>query len=646
RSKGGSTVFIEPQAVVDANNALRALEADEQAEIDRILAEISAEVGACAHALLLNQELLVALDLIFAKGKLAEDMKAVRPEIQEGGAGVALTLSMARHPLIDSARVVPISLALGGAYNALIITGPNTGGKTVTLKTVGLFLLMAEAGLFLPAEQASIPLVRQVFADIGDEQSIEQSLSTFSAHMRNIVEIVRDAGSQTVVLLDELGAGTDPTEGAALAIALLEELRGRGALVLATTHYTELKKYAIAEEGVENASMEFDVETLSPTYRLRLGIPGSSNAFEIAGRLGLPARVVQDAAARLDSGSIAFAAVIEQAEQDRVAAEADRAAAVSLREEAERERAALRNQRSRFEEKQEALLEKGRAGATAKIEEAEEYADIVKSELKELLDEAETLLARARNGSDSWAMDGDGGGRSRGDFYRGLDEGRKALRKLKAEYAADGGGDARGAGSGTSAGASGGGKGRNKRAKRARDRAGSGAASAAHGGQDAVAGALQKEEIRPGLTVLLTSINQQAEVLSPPDERGEVSVQAGRIRMTVPVDSLRRVEGKGKARVDRESSGRISIVRTKVSSIATSVDVHGMNLDDALMQSDKYLDDAFLAGLHEVSIIHGRGEGILKNGIRAMLKKHRHVKTSRPGDAFEGGDGVTIVTLK
>ncbi|MDR1043223.1 MAG: endonuclease MutS2, partial [Clostridiales Family XIII bacterium] len=321
RSKGGATVFIEPQSVVNANNALRELGIEEEREIDRILAELSALIAEIAEGLRVNQEMLTRIDFIFAKGLLACDMKANEPAIHEGH---TLEIVNGRHPLIDRNAVVPVSLTLGIDYNTLIITGPNTGGKTVTLKTVGLFVLMARAGLHLPASRATIPAVKSVFADIGDEQSIEQSLSTFSSHMKNIVEIVGKADSESIVFLDELGAGTDPTEGAALAIAILETLGRRGCLIMATTHYTELKKYALAATGVENASMEFDVDTLSPTFKLRVGLPGRSNAFDISRKLGLPEHVVARAAESMDSGSIAFETDIEQAAANRQAADAAR----------------------------------------------------------------------------------------------------------------------------------------------------------------------------------------------------------------------------------------------------------------------------------------------------------------------------------
>ncbi|MDR0357353.1 MAG: endonuclease MutS2, partial [Clostridiales Family XIII bacterium] len=426
QSKGGATLFIEPQAVVDMNNRLRESELDEEREIERILAELSSDVGESASGLRLNQHMLSRIDLIFAKGALAADMKATEPKINESG---FIEIEEGRHPLIDPAVARPISLRLGGDYRTLIITGPNTGGKTVTLKTVGLFILMAETGLHIPAARANLPAVSDIYADIGDEQSIEQSLSTFSSHMKNIVEIIAEADQNSIVFLDELGAGTDPTEGAALAIAILETLRARGCPVMATTHYTEIKKYAVAAEGVENASMEFDVETLSPTFKLTLGTPGRSNAFEISRKLGLPQSVTDRAAALLDSGDVAFETVIAQAEKDRQAAERDRDAAKILRSETEAQKAEFDRRVADFENKREALLEKARSEASEKIAEAEEYAALVRDELKVILDDAEDMKRRAES-----AYSGAEEAPGRGDFYRRLDENKKFLSHLKADY--------------------------------------------------------------------------------------------------------------------------------------------------------------------------------------------------------------------
>jgi DNA mismatch repair protein MutS2 len=630
RSKGGATVFIEPQAVVNANNALRELGVEEKREMERILAELSALVSGVSDELRLNQEMLARLDFIFAKGLLACDMKANEPGISEGR---ALEVVNARHPLIDPKDVVPVSLELGKDYHSLIITGPNTGGKTVTLKTVGLFVLMARAGLHLPAARAVVPAAGKVFADIGDEQSIEQSLSTFSSHMKNIVEIVRKADRDSIVFLDELGAGTDPTEGAALAIAVLDTLGRHGCLVMATTHYTELKKYALVTEGVENASMEFDVDTLSPTFRLRIGLPGRSNAFEIARKLGLPEDVVARAAGSMDSGSIAFETVIEQAENDRSAAEAARADAERALAEIESGREALDREINEFESERAAVLGKARAEAREKLAEADEYAEIVKAELKALLDEAQGLTER--EGGDSLRAAEAKKASSRGDFYRRLDENRKAIRRLDEEF-------------------------RNIGAKsgdgRVRRQSRPGRATAAESGRSP--GRVDAAALRVGDTVRIASLDADGEVATLPDDKGELQILAGRIRMTVRLSDLRAAgggaAGKGGAKRGRArpyagasgSGGAAHIQFTKAGSVSSSFDVHGFTLDDAIMAVDKYIDDAMLAGYGEVAVVHGRGEGILRTGLRKMLRQHKHVKKIRSGGPGEGGDGATIVTLR
>jgi len=382
QSATGATLFIEPQAIVNLNNELRELELAEKKEVYRILAQLSAAVGQAGEEIKNNQRILIELDFMFAKGKLSAKMKAEPPEINTDG---ILYIREGRHPLIDPKKVVPISVSLGKDFDTLVITGPNTGGKTVTLKTVGLFVLMAHSGLHLPAAPGTIiPLLRKVYADIGDEQSIEQSLSTFSSHMRNIVDIVRDADGDTLVLLDELGAGTDPTEGAALAISILNELYGRGAKTLATTHYTELKKYAIATPGVQNASMEFDVETLSPTYHLTIGTPGRSNAFEISAKLGLPDHLIEHAKGLLDRGDIAFEDVITSIEKDRKLAEQERDEAMFLRIEMKRQKEELEKQQQKFAEQKEKLLAKAKEEARDIVQETKELADLIQSELREL----------------------------------------------------------------------------------------------------------------------------------------------------------------------------------------------------------------------------------------------------------------------
>ena len=380
QSGTGATLFIEPQAIVNMNNELRQLEMDEKEEINRILTELSEGVSESFHELLNNQKLLTELDLFMAKGRLSIAMGGEEPEINDRG---IMNIVKAAHPLIDREMVVPVDISIGEEYSSLVITGPNTGGKTVTLKTAGLLPLMAQTGLHIPAAPGStVPVYRKIFADIGDEQSIEQSLSTFSSHMTNIVDIVRDSG--TGDLVDELGAGTDPTEGAALAIAILERIKEKGAFSISTTHYNELKKYAIVTEGVENASMEFDVETLSPTYRLSIGVPGKSNAFEISRKLGLPEEITARARTLLQTGDIAFEDVISSLEEDRKQAEEERDEAVMINAEMKRQKEQLEKRLARFEEKKEKELERAREEAREIIKEAQETAKEVQEELREL----------------------------------------------------------------------------------------------------------------------------------------------------------------------------------------------------------------------------------------------------------------------
>ncbi|MDR0423885.1 MAG: endonuclease MutS2 [Clostridiales Family XIII bacterium] len=577
QSSTGATFFIEPQAIVNMNNELRELELAEAREVERILAELSAEVADAGHDIINNQDVLVKLDVIFAKGRLSARQKASAANINTDG---RLRIKNARHPLIPHDRVVPISLELGRGYRTLIITGPNTGGKTVTLKTVGLLVLMTEAGLHIPADEgADIPLMEHVFADIGDEQSIEQSLSTFSSHMKNIVDITSRSNAMTLALLDELGAGTDPAEGAALGIAVIERLKALGAMTVATTHYTELKKFAIASDGVENASMEFDVETLSPTFRLKIGIPGRSNAFEISGKLGLDEGIIKRAAGLMGTSDIQFESVIRSIESDRRAAEAELDEAALLKLQMKRQKEELERERAKFEEKKDKILNAAREEARAMVAETKAASDEIQRELRNV-----TLITDPAEKS------------------RMLDAGRRKLRELSEKYR------------------------EKSRAPLNRD-------------------PVDPAELKPGDRVKVLSLGQTGEVISAPDYRGDVQVQAGRVRISVAIGDLTKIEGAKPAGRPRQAS-QGALFRHKAESIMPSISVRGENLDGALAAVDKYLDDAYIAGLGEVTIIHGRGEGVLREGIHRMLKGHRHVKGFRRGAYNEGGDGVTVCELK
>jgi len=577
QSSTGATLFIEPQAIINLNNELREMELAEKVEMERILAELSAEVGAVRDELLNNQDIMVKLDFIFAKGKLSVKMKGTEPEINTVG---VLRIKDGRHPLIAADKVVPISVVIGKDYTTLVITGPNTGGKTVTLKTVGLFVLMTQAGLHVPAGAGTeMPVLKKVFADIGDEQSIEQSLSTFSSHMTNIVNIVENSGRDTLVLLDELGAGTDPLEGAALAISILEHLQDKGVLAIATTHYTELKKYAISRKRVQNASMEFDVETLSPTFRLTIGTPGRSNAFEIAQKLGLKPVIIKHARNMLDQGDIEFEEVITSIEKDKKIAEEERDEAILLNLEMKKQKEQLDRERAKLEEQKEKILSKAREEAREMVREAKELADQVQKELREL---EKSLDTKDRN--------------------RRFEAVKKRVRDASDKY---------------------------------KERI------AAAENPDPVSA----DELKIGDRVKVLSLDQKGSVLTLPDDKNELLVQVGQLKISVNLDNLSKIRD-GAKKKEEKASRYGSLYRSKVQSITPSINVRGSLLDDAIMDVDKYLDDAYIAGLKEVTIIHGRGEGILREGIQQMLKSHKHVAGFRKGAYNEGGDGVTVVELK
>ncbi len=576
QSASGSTLFIEPQVIVEMNNELRELELAEKAEMNRILAELSGRVAEHFHELLNNQELLVKLDVIFARGKLSEALDCTEPLVTED---LVMELRGARHPLIDPKKVVPITVSLGDGYDTLIITGPNTGGKTVTLKTVGLLAMMAQSGLRIPANEGTrMPVFEKIFADIGDEQSIEQSLSTFSSHMTNIVSIVKETGPGTLALVDELGAGTDPTEGAALAISILEELRSRGARTIATTHYTELKKYAISAQGVQNASMEFSVETLSPTYRLITGVPGKSNAFEIASKLGLDDRITDKARRLLDSDDIRFEEVISAIENEKKAAEAERSEAAAIGADMRRRSEELEAQARKAQTQKEKLLADAREEARRIIQEAKDVSAEVRAELREL-SKVESL----------------------GERNKRFEENTRRLRDTEKKY---------------------------RETITYEDNR----------------NPVSADEVRIGDRVKVLAIGQNGEVVSVPDDKGDLFVQVGAMKMNVNVDGLMKIDSGGVKKSGKTKYG--NMYRVKTQTVPISINVVGENLDSARADVDKYLDDAYMAQLKEVTIVHGRGEGILSKGLREMLRSHRLVESYRRGGFSEGGDGVTVVKLK
>ena len=580
QSKGGATLFIEPQGVVELNNKLRELEVEEQLEIARILAELSSRVAEHYREIRSNLELLTKLDFIMAKGKLSCKMHASEPKIDADG---ELKLISARHPLIEYKKAVPVDIRIGGDYRTLIITGPNTGGKTVSLKTAGLLVMMAQSGLHIPASHAStLPIFGEVFADIGDEQSIEQSLSTFSSHMKNIVSIIDKASYDSLVLVDELGAGTDPTEGAALAIAILERFYDSGALTMATTHYNELKKYALATSGVENAAMEFDVETLTPTYRLLIGVPGKSNAFEISKKLGLSESVIERASEHIKHGDMEFENVISSIEDDKRKAAADRLDAESMRAEIE-------ERLKKLEEKEKAISEKRADIISEAKREARELLRETKSAVKDVQKDLRRLQkSGAHTNLNTGALE-----KSRRKINEAEDlVSEKVVKQVNSEP-------------------------------------------------------VSADTLKVGDRVKLLTLGQNGTILSLPDEKGNLMVNIGALKVKARLQDLMLInEGKDRKPQAKSSSKYGSLLRSKSSSVSASINVMGKNLEDALADVEKYLDDVYMAGLDMVSIIHGRGGGILKDGIRQMLKRKKYVDSYGAASYNDGGEGVTVVRMK
>lgn len=579
-SSSGATLFIEPISVVNANNEVRELESRENREIERILAELSANSAEIGEMIVNDYKIIAELDFVFCKAKFSLDCGGTEPRLNADG---VVYLKKARHPLISKETVVANDIYLGEKFDTLIVTGPNTGGKTVTLKTVGLFSLMAASGLHLPvADGSRAAIFENVYADIGDEQSIEQSLSTFSSHMVNIVNILKNVNSSSLALFDELGAGTDPTEGAALAIAVIEKLRLLGVRTVATTHYSELKLFALSTDGVENASCEFDVESLKPTYRLLIGIPGKSNAFAISKRLGLGEDVIARAGEVLSDESIKFEDVVAELEENRIKAQSER-------EYAERMRRELTEKMSQIEREHQKLKEsKARV-----MEEAHREAKILVSDAR---DEANKIIRELEK------MQADG--------IKAAEKSSKLREKLKAkEDAIDKGMNRIGRSKGT----------RREPIK----------------------------NLKEGETVRIISMGETATVLKAPAKNDKtVRIQAGIIKMDVDISDIERSEDNSTQELAKKYVKSSGAYISKTKGATTEIDVRGQELYEAISNVEKFLDDCYLAGISPVSIIHGKGTGILRKGIGEMLRKHRNVKEYRLGRYGEGETGVTIVDLK
>jgi len=578
QSGSGSTVFIEPMSIVKLNNELKELLIQEEKEIEIVLGNLSSEVGEHTAEIEADYNILVQLDFIFARAALAKKMNATRPEMNTDR---RINIKKGRHPLIDPAKVIPISVPLGENYAQLIITGPNTGGKTVSLKTVGLLTLMAQSGLHVPAnDHSEFNVFDHIFADIGDEQSIEQSLSTFSAHMTNIVSILKEVNYNSLVLFDELGAGTDPTEGAALATAILSYLHERGILTMATTHYSELKVYALSTEGVENACCEFDVETLSPTYRLLIGIPGKSNAFAISSKLGLADGIINRAKEKIDEGAQSFEDLISHLEEDRASIENDKLETEEHKKEIESLRTKLEEKESSLAARRDSIIREANEQAAAILREAKEYADKTIKDLNKLANGKVDMkeLERLRSGV---------GSRINSANSKIADTVKKAPAK------------------------------KNK-----------------------------PTDFKPGDSVHVISLNLKGTVQTKPNDKGDLYVQMGILRSQVNISDLELIDEPDVTAPNMTKTGSGKIKMSKSASVSTELNIIGKTTDEGTSILEKYLDDAYLAHLSSVRIVHGRGTGALRDAVHKSLRKCKYVKSFRLGEFGEGDTGVTIVEFK
>jgi len=573
QSASGATVFIEPMAVVVLNNDIKQLMSAEKNEIERILQAITTQIATFVEEMYANCHALGHIDFAFAKAKLSQDMQATMPLINSEG---YVNLRQARHPLIPATVVVPIDIYLGKDFNTLLITGPNTGGKTVTLKTLGLFALMTQAGLYIPVDNGSeIAVFNDVFADIGDEQSIEQSLSTFSAHMTNLVRILGQVSQHDLVLIDEIGSGTDPDEGSALAIAMLEYLLSAGARTIATTHYSELKTFAYSREGIENASVEFDIQTLKPTYRLLIGIPGSSNAFAISKRLGLSEVIVEHAKHFIGKDHAEFEKILNSLEEQKIAYD-------KLHEELVQQEQLLATLRAQFAEEQMSLAAK-KQNILAKAK-----------------DEAESILRQARRESES------------------------IISELKAQFSEKSGSTRQ----------------RTFDKSRKRLRQNLDVVARSEEEEDSDLPRVTAQMLKPGMNVYVTTVKQKGTVLSV--SGSSVTVQLGIMKMNVAIGACR-LSAESKASKNKIEQTNMDF--SKMRDVSREIDIRGLMVDEAEIILGKYIDDAILAGLSKVIVIHGKGTGALRKGVRAYLKHHHYVQDISIGELNEGGDGATIVQL-
>lgn len=577
QSSTGSTLFVEPMSVVKINNELKELELKEQEEIEVILASLSAQAALCAESIDLDLKVLAKLDFIFAKALLAKDMNASEPLFNTQG---NIYIKDARHPLLDKKKAVPITVSLGRDFDLLVVTGPNTGGKTVSLKTVGLLTLMGQAGLHIPAfDRSKLALFDDVFADIGDEQSIEQSLSTFSSHMTNIVSILKSATPNSLVLMDELGAGTDPTEGAALAIAILSHLHSQGIRTMVTTHYSELKVFALSSPGVQNACCEFDVETLRPTYRLLIGVPGKSNAFAISGKLGLPDFIIENAKEHLSAQDESFEDLLSDLEQSRKTIEAEEEEIRRHKEEIKALRNALEKKQEKIENRRDEILRKANEEARAILADAKKTAD-------------ETIRDFQKYSTQDASI-------------REMEQKRAKLRE-KIEKT-----------------------GKNAQAQAPKPKK-----------------KLSPKNLHLGDAVKVLSMNLKGTVSSLPDARGDLFIQMGILRSKVNISDLELVDEVTitAPAMSRTNTGKIKM--SKSASVSAEINLIGMTVDEALAHLDKYLDDAYLAHMPSVRIVHGKGTGKLRDAVQRHLKRCKYVKNYRMGEFGEGDAGVTIAEFK